>query len=64
LGVVGNSANATEEHRHACEVAHVAAMKSDNERRLYLAGVHTQRGEVAWKRLRQDVWTAMQRVAA
>lgn len=54
----------SEAHRHACEVRYVAGMRSDEDRRRYLDGVHQRRGKDAWQRLRQDVWALMRRVAA
>lgn len=54
---------ATEAWCHECEVRMIAAMESDERRRLYLDGVHQKRGKAAWQRLRYDVWKALRRVA-
>lgn len=46
----------TEQHRHECEVRHVAKMTTNADRARYLAGVGKERGEDAAERLRRDVW--------
>lgn len=62
--MLNNAINTTSEQwRHSCETRFIAAMKSDDQRRLFLQGVRQKRGEEAWKRLRGDVWRQMKRVA-
>lgn len=50
---------ATEDHRHACEVRHVAALPSNGDRKRYLDGVENFRGAAAANRLRVDAWQLM-----
>jgi hypothetical protein len=49
----------SEAFRHACEVRFVVGLPTHLDRHSYLAGILEQRGELAYKRLREDVWTAM-----
>lgn len=51
----------SEEHRHACEVRHVLAMREPALRREYLEGVAKRRGAEAAERLRADVLEAWHR---
>lgn len=46
----------SEAYRHLCEVRMLVRMKTDEERKRYLAGVFEKRGEKAYTRLRADVW--------
>jgi hypothetical protein len=49
----------TRAHRHACEVRHVAGMRTNKDRAAYLAAVATKRSVGEAARLREDAWAMM-----
>jgi len=51
--------NATEAHRHECEVRHVADMKTNALRKIHLEGVQKHRSAAEVDRLRKDAWALL-----
>lgn len=55
---------ASEQYRHECEVRHVAAMPSRDERKHYLAGVRRHRGNDAAQRIKDDLFKLYARTSS
>ena len=52
--------DATEAHRHECEVRYVVDLQDNAKRREYLEGVAAKRGAAAAQRLREDARALLQ----